>query len=118
MEDGNFRIRDARPEDCAAIMKMIVELAVNSHLHTCLLKCSFPVRCLLNLLKLLFFLGLQKDILEPGSIVSCIVAEYKSPEVETFEVIGYSVFFYTYSTWKGKVVYMEDLYIMKEFRGK
>ncbi|XP_071961246.1 diamine acetyltransferase 1-like [Antedon mediterranea] len=28
MEDGNFRIRDARPEDCAAIMKMILELAV------------------------------------------------------------------------------------------
>ncbi|XP_051581043.1 tumor necrosis factor ligand superfamily member 12 isoform X1 [Myxocyprinus asiaticus] len=32
--------------------------------------------------------------------------------------IGYSLYFYTYSSWKGRAVYMEDLYVMQEFRGK
>ncbi|KAG9351688.1 hypothetical protein JZ751_022939 [Albula glossodonta] len=32
--------------------------------------------------------------------------------------VGYALYFYTYSTWKGRSVYMEDLYVMPEFRGK
>ncbi|XP_071954793.1 diamine acetyltransferase 1-like isoform X2 [Antedon mediterranea] len=70
MEDGNFCIRDARPEDCAAIMKMIVELAVFENSEDQVENTTE---------------GLQKDIFDPGSIVSCIVAEYKRPEVETFK---------------------------------
>ena len=31
--------------------------------------------------------------------------------------IGYALYFYTYSSWKGRAVYMEDLYVMPEFRG-
>nr|XP_023680530.1 diamine acetyltransferase 2-like isoform X4 [Paramormyrops kingsleyae] len=37
---------------------------------------------------------------------------------EGYTVIGYALFFYTYSTWKGRSVYMEDLYVMPEFRGE
>lgn len=32
--------------------------------------------------------------------------------------VGYALFFYTYSTWKGRCVYLEDLYVMPELRGK
>lgn len=32
--------------------------------------------------------------------------------------VGYSLYFYTYSSWKGRAVYMEDLYVMPEFRGE
>ncbi|KAI7814061.1 putative diamine acetyltransferase 2-like [Triplophysa rosa] len=32
--------------------------------------------------------------------------------------IGYSLYFCTYSSWKGRAVYMEDLYVRPEFRGK
>lgn len=32
--------------------------------------------------------------------------------------IGYSMYFYTYSSWKGRAVYMEDLYVMPDFRGR
>ena len=32
-------------------------------------------------------------------------------------VVGYALYFYTYSTWKGRSVFMEDLYVMPEFRG-
>lgn len=34
------------------------------------------------------------------------------------KVIGYAIFYYTYSTWSGKVMYLEDLYVTQEFRGK
>lgn len=32
--------------------------------------------------------------------------------------VGYALYFYTYSSWKGRSVYMEDLYVMPEFRGQ
>lgn len=32
--------------------------------------------------------------------------------------MGYAVYFYTYSTWKGPSLYLEDLYVMPDFRGK
>lgn len=35
-----------------------------------------------------------------------------------FTVVGYALYFYTYSTWKGPSLYLEDLYVMPSFRGK
>uniref|UniRef100_A0A3Q1EJT4 Spermidine/spermine N1-acetyltransferase family member 2 n=1 Tax=Acanthochromis polyacanthus TaxID=80966 RepID=A0A3Q1EJT4_9TELE len=32
--------------------------------------------------------------------------------------IGYALYFYSYSSFKGRAIYMEDLYVMPEFRGK
>ncbi|PWA28837.1 hypothetical protein CCH79_00012914 [Gambusia affinis] len=32
--------------------------------------------------------------------------------------IGYALYFYSYSSWAGRAIYMEDLYVMPEFRGK
>ena len=34
------------------------------------------------------------------------------------EIVGYVTFFYGYYTWFGKSLYMDDLYIQPEFRGK
>lgn len=31
--------------------------------------------------------------------------------------IGYSLYFYSWSAMSGRVIYMEDLYVMSEFRG-
>ena len=33
-------------------------------------------------------------------------------------LVGYSLYFFNYSTWEGRVLYMEDLYIRKEFRSE
>uniref|UniRef100_A0A8C7YWB2 Spermidine/spermine N1-acetyltransferase family member 2a, tandem duplicate 2 n=1 Tax=Oryzias sinensis TaxID=183150 RepID=A0A8C7YWB2_9TELE len=32
--------------------------------------------------------------------------------------VGYALYFYSYSSWAGRAIYMEDLYVMPEFRGK
>jgi len=34
------------------------------------------------------------------------------------EIIGYATFFFAYYTWIGKSLYMDDLYVKNEFRGK
>lgn len=34
------------------------------------------------------------------------------------ELIGYALYFYTYSTWEGRMLYMEDLYVCPEYRGE
>lgn len=33
-------------------------------------------------------------------------------------IVGYATYFFTYFTWKGKSLYMDDLYICPEYRGK
>jgi GNAT superfamily N-acetyltransferase len=33
-------------------------------------------------------------------------------------LLGYALYFYTYSTWKGKALYLEDLYITPGCRGQ
>ena len=34
------------------------------------------------------------------------------------QLIGFALFFFTYSTWEGKSVFMEDLYVQPSHRGK
>jgi GNAT superfamily N-acetyltransferase len=38
-------------------------------------------------------------------------------ETETNKIIGYVTWFYTYFTWSGKGMYIDDLYVKPEFRG-
>jgi len=37
--------------------------------------------------------------------------------LESGEKIGFALFYYRYSTWKGKTLYLEDLYILPNHRG-
>lgn len=32
-------------------------------------------------------------------------------------VVGYGLYYFTYSTWKGRNVYLEDIYVTPEYRG-
>ena len=32
--------------------------------------------------------------------------------------MGFSLYYFTYSTWEGRQVYMEDLYVQPNFRGR
>jgi diamine N-acetyltransferase len=34
------------------------------------------------------------------------------------KLVGFTLFFYAYSTWEGKAVYMEDIYVQPDFRSK
>jgi GNAT superfamily N-acetyltransferase len=57
-----------------------------------------------------------QDYIENGfgenPIFFCFLAYYNG------ELAGFSLWYYRFSTWKGKRFYLEDLYVKDEYRGK
>lgn len=45
------------------------------------------------------------------------IFEFLVAQIEN-QIIGTSIFYYRYSTWKGKCLYLEDLIVTEKFRGK
>ena len=91
-------IRQARPTDAHAIYDMIYELAVYE---------KAP----------------EEVVTTPDEINATLFGEGSKTEALICEIdgkiAGYAVFFTSYSTWLGRNgIYMEDLYISPDFRGK
>jgi hypothetical protein len=42
------------------------------------------------------------------TIISCFVAEVES------EIVGIALYYYRYSTWKGKIIHLEDLVVKQK----
>ncbi|KAM3600685.1 uncharacterized protein V6R79_000636 [Siganus canaliculatus] len=101
----NFKIRIAMKEDCKEISRMIMELAVFEKMSD-QVKISHEV--------------LERDGFCQNPFFECLVAEVpeEHKSKDGFTIVGYALYFYTYSTWEGRSVYLEDLYVMPEFRGK
>ncbi|KAF7664256.1 hypothetical protein LDENG_00183030 [Lucifuga dentata] len=101
----DFSIRAANVEDCKDITRMIMELAEYE-------KMSDHVKIS------------QKDLEQDGfsknpffhGIIAEVPEQHKTKEGHT--KVGYALYFYAYSSIKGRTIYMEDLYVMPEFRGK
>ncbi|XP_066578743.1 thialysine N-epsilon-acetyltransferase-like [Amia ocellicauda] len=100
-----FTIRECEAKDCKDISRMIMELAVH-------LKLPEQVKVSRK--------ELEQDGFSGQPFFKCLIVEVsdenKSRDGHT--MVGYALYFYSYSTMKGKALYMEDLYIMPEFRGK
>ncbi|KAF0029164.1 hypothetical protein F2P81_018269 [Scophthalmus maximus] len=101
----DFSIRAANQDDCRDIARMLMELSEYEN-TTDQVKIS------------------QKDLEQDGfstkpffhGIVAEVPEQHKAKEGHT--KIGYALYFYSYSSWVGRVIYMENLYVMPEFRGK
>ncbi|XP_004563963.1 diamine acetyltransferase 2b [Maylandia zebra] len=100
----NFKIRRAAKEDCKDISRMIMDLAIYEKMPD-QVKISHE--------------ELERDGFCQNPLFECLVAEVPEEHKsnEGFTVTGYALYFYTYSTWKGRAVYLEDLYVMPKFRG-
>jgi GNAT superfamily N-acetyltransferase len=60
---------------------------------------------------------LLRDGFGPTKRFDCIVAELINTDTTT--AAGFALYFYNYSTWRGHAgIYLEDLYVSPEHRGK
>ena len=56
--------------------------------------------------------NLQEDGFGNTKLFNCLVAEQGN------EIVGMALYYYRYSTWKGKTIYLEDLVVKQNYRRK
>lgn len=90
-------VREAVPSDMEAVWNLIRELAIYEKAE----------HEFINTVD-----QLTKDGFGPNEVFDCIVAEVES------QVIGFALYYTSYSTWKGKCLYLEDFLVTEAWRGK
>ena len=88
-------IRDAREADMKAVLGLIIELAIYEKEPDAVINTEE---------------NLIKDTFGEDSMINCTVAEVDG------KVIGFYITYVSYSTWNGRCLYLEDLFIKPEFR--
>ncbi|XP_045503533.1 thialysine N-epsilon-acetyltransferase [Colias croceus] len=93
-KDSDITIREAKHEDMEAVAEMIQELADFE---------KMPDGPKLSVK------DLQRDGFESNPpVFRCLVAEVANNQKP---VVGYALYFPTYSTWQGRAMMLEDLYV-------
>ena len=91
-------LRPARPEDAETILAFIHKLALYEKAPEKVVACADDLR---------------KVMTGPAPLVRVLLADWDGREA------GFALFFHTFSTWEGKrCLYLEDLFVDPEFRGK
>jgi len=93
----NHHIRKATKSDMPQVLRLIQELANYE-------KAPEAVAITLE--------DLERDGFGNRPLFHCLVAEVEG------QVRGMALFYFRYSTWKGKTVHLEDLIVERAFRGK
>jgi GNAT superfamily N-acetyltransferase len=89
-------LRNAAPDDVPFILKMIQALADYE---------KEPQEVTITPSELL------RDGFGPQSFYQCLILEYND------QPVGFALYYYRYSTWKGKTLFLEDLFVSPEARG-
>lgn len=97
MSEYKVHIRPAQESDAAAIMEMIHGLALFE---------KAPEKVELDVA--IF----QRDGFGPNPAYKAFVADVDG------EIVGFSLSYVRYSTWRGRVCFVEDLFVKQAFRGR
>lgn len=92
-----MNIRRAKKSDMSGVMELIHELARYE---------NAPDEVTISVNQL------EEDGFGECSFFKCFVAE------EGTEIVGMALYYYRYSTWKGKTIYLEDLVVKQDKRQK
>lgn len=91
----NLLIRKGKKEDVNQVFSLIIELAdFEKSIHEVSITTD----------------DLLKDGFRDNPYYRFIIAEKDS------EIIGVAIYFYRYSTWKGRVIYLEDFIVKSQYR--
>jgi GNAT superfamily N-acetyltransferase len=93
----DIKLRNAKESDLPAILELIKELATYE-------RAPKEVTVTLE--------DLKKDGFCENPVYEVILAE------ENNMVLGMAFYFYAYSTWKGKCIYLEDIIVKEKHRGR
>ncbi|KRD11775.1 GNAT family acetyltransferase [Flavobacterium sp. Root901] len=98
-----MNIRKGNPEDMKSVLGLIQELAIFE---------KEPDAVVIT----------EEDLVRDGfgekPLFQVFVAEIESKENETGkEIAGIALYYYRYSTWKGKTIHLEDLIVKEKMRG-
>lgn len=96
--DQTIAIREGVSADIQSVFRLVEELAVHHDVD--------PDHIINSAERM------EKDAFGPRPAFSFLVAEEKG------QVVGAAIYYFTYSTWKGKSLYLEDLIITGSHRGK
>lgn len=101
----NFNIRRAIKDDCPRLLELIQELATYE-------RAPNEVTVTLD--------HFVESGFGPCPVWWAFVAETPSPvgERNGSKVVGFALYYIRYSTWKGQAMYLEDILITNEMRGK
>jgi len=97
MSIGNISIRKALRSDCTAMLSLVRELAVYE---------KAPDEVTVDPLHF------EESGFGQNPVWWALVAEN-----EAGTVVGFALYYIRYSTWKGQVMYLEDLLVTEEMRG-
>ncbi|XP_046852447.1 thialysine N-epsilon-acetyltransferase-like isoform X2 [Xenia sp. Carnegie-2017] len=90
-----YIIRNSKPEDCEAILKYIKDLAVFENEPESVVEITNEV--------------FRQDGFGESPSFRCLVAADKN---------GYAVYVNSYSTWKGRALWIEDIFVRADCRGR
>ena len=93
----NFEIRKGIESDLEGVLALIKELALYE---------KAPQEVTISLEQL------REDGFGLRRLFECIIAEFEGM------VVGMAFYYFRYSTWKGKFLYLEDFVVSESFRGK
>ncbi|XP_039301172.1 thialysine N-epsilon-acetyltransferase-like [Nilaparvata lugens] len=124
----SYVIREARRTDCERIHQLVKDLA-DDWVHR---KNTPKVRCESNQQQLILSLFLLTDLEIYGFDTTppkfkCLVVEYTNDMQDltngtnsqsNSNLIGYAFTSFTFSSWYGHELYLEDIYLEKEHQGK
>jgi GNAT superfamily N-acetyltransferase len=91
-----MNIRKGNPEDMVAVLSLIQELAIFE---------NEPNAVLITVEDLI------RDGFGQNPLFHVFVAEVEE------EIVGIALYYYRYSTWKGKTIHLEDLVVKEKMRG-